>query len=128
MCCQQIFKAEFQIVKQLSDVYTTVFRLECLQIGNAGSIHPARTTKISTFKMEQTDCRVNQSVKERLFRTNEFGPEIFEDVVALKEFTIVEQLNSMVNAGIIAVEQHEETCVRRNSMTVHSDGQRRPGL
>lgn len=124
MCCQQIFKAEFQIFKQSSDVNTTKFRLECLQVSNTASVHPAGTTKISTFEMEQTNGSVNQSVKERFFRTNKFRPKVFENVVAFKELTFVEQTNSMVDAGIIGIEQHDETCVKRHPMTVNPAGPR----
>ncbi len=106
MFTQQFFEAEFQIGEQTSDVHATELWFKGLQVGHAAAVHFAGSTEIAAFEMEQTDGRVDQSVKERLFGSDEFRPEVFEHVVTFKELTFVEQANSIIDAGICWIKRH----------------------
>jgi hypothetical protein len=114
----QLGETGFQIRKQSVNINSTHSRHKRAQIRPAGSTHAQSSSKIAAFKVEQSDCSLDQSLKERLLLARELPPEILEHIMALKEFAVIEQPNAKINPRVIEITgQHRGVTNERDRKT-----------
>ena len=67
-------------------------------------VHLPCAGEIAAFKVKQADSSVNESLKERAFRTCQVGPQIFKHIVAGEELLRVKQVDTFLDTRVIRVE------------------------
>lgn len=103
---QQVFEAEFHVVQQLPDVNAAEVGINVGHVHAKAGVHFSSATQVSALEVKQTDGRVNESLKKRFFGARQFGPKVFEHVVAGKEVLAIEQRDAFGDSGVVRIEAH----------------------
>ncbi len=93
-------KTLVHVIQKSGNVNAADHSLKAAQVGTAGLEHPTCPAEIAFFKMEESDSRLDQALKHRLFGAGQFAPEVFPDIVTGEELPLIEEPNAFIDARI----------------------------